>query len=111
MDQFTIEFYEDINGNLPVEHFILSLDIKMKAKLLGILKILQEKGDQLREAYTKYLGDGIFEIRIKVGTDISRVLYFFYYARIIILINGFIKKTRKTPVKEISLTKSGKWII
>lgn len=43
MDQFTIEFYKDINGNLPVEHFILSLDTKMKAKLLGILKILQKK--------------------------------------------------------------------
>lgn len=111
LDQFTIEFYKDINGNLPVEHFILSLDTKMKAKLLGILKILQKKGNQLREAYTKYLGDGIFEIRIKVGTDISRVLYFFYYGRIIILINGFIKKTRKTPVKEIALAKSGKWII
>ena len=100
LDQFTIEFYENINGNLPVEHFILSLDIKMKAKLLGILKILQEKGNQLREAYTKYLGDGIFEIRIKVGTDISRVLYFFYYGRIIILINGFIKKHGKLQSKK-----------
>lgn len=108
MDQFTIEFYEDINGNLPVEQFILSLDTKMRAKLLGILKILQEKGNQLREPYTKYLGDGIFEIRIKVGTDISRVLYFFYYGRIIILTNGFIKKTRKTPVKEIALAKKRK---
>ncbi|WP_409016677.1 type II toxin-antitoxin system RelE/ParE family toxin [Anaerostipes caccae] len=108
MDQFTIEFYEDINGNLPVEQFILSLNTKMKAKLLGILEILQEKGNQLRESYTKYLGDGIFEIRIKVGTDISRVLYFFYYGRIIILTNGFIKKARKTAVKEIALAKKRK---
>ena len=43
MDQFTIEFYENINGNLPVEHFILSLDIKMKAKLLGIFKDTSRK--------------------------------------------------------------------
>ena len=45
MDQFTIEFYEDINGNLPVEQFILSLDTNMRAKLLGILKILPIMGE------------------------------------------------------------------
>lgn len=105
MNQFTIEFYEDTKGNLPVEEFILNLDIKMRAKLLGILQILQEKGNQLREPYSKYIGDGIFEIRSKVGTDITRVLYFFYCGGKIILTNGFVKKTRLTPTKEIVLAK------
>ena len=49
--------------------------------------------------------DGIFEIRGKVGSDISRVLYFFYYGGKIILTNGFIKKTQKTPSKEIKRAK------
>ena len=108
MTGFIIEFYEDTNENKPVEEFLLSLDLKMQAKLLGMLQILQEKGNQLREPYSKYLEDGIFELRIKTGTDITRVLYFFYYGRKIILTNGFVKKTQKTPRKEIQLAKKRK---
>lgn len=106
MSQFTVEFYEDTDGDKPVEEFLLSLDVKMRAKLLGILEILQEKGNLLRESYSKHLEDGIFEIRGKVGTDISRVLYFFFYDRKIILTNGFIKKSQKTPKKEIQMAKN-----
>lgn len=55
--------------------------------------------------YSKHLEDGIFEVRGKIGNDISRVLYFFYINEKIILTNGFIKKTQKTPKKEIDLAK------
>ena len=48
----------------------------MRAKVLGIINVLEEKGNRLREPYSKHLDDGIFEIRGKVGTDITRVLYF-----------------------------------
>ena len=105
MGKFIVEFYETENGNVPVEEFLKMLDVKMRAKLLGIIKILQEKGNRLREPYSKYLDDGIFELRGKVGSDISRVLYFFYYNKKIILTNGFIKKTQKTPKMEIDKAK------
>ena len=105
VDKFTIEFYERENGDIPAEEFLLSLDKKMRAKILGIMGILQEKGNQLREPYSKHLDDGIFEIRGKVGTDISRVLYFFYYEGKIIFTNGFVKKTQKTPKSEIDKAK------
>ena len=105
MDRFVIEFYESGNGDVPAEEFLLNLDIKMRAKILGIMGILQEKGNQLREPYSKHLEDGIFEIRGKVGTDISRVLYFFYYDGKIIFTNGFQKKTQKTPKSEIDKAK------
>ena len=77
MEQFTVEFYEKENGERPAEQFMRSLDKKMSARLYAIVEVLEEKGNQLREPYSKYLGDGIFEIRGKVGNDISRVLYFF----------------------------------
>ncbi len=105
MDKFLVEFYTKSNGEKPAKEFILSLDNKMKAKLLGIIDILEEKGNFLREPYSKHLEDGIFEIRGKVGSDISRVLYFFYYGKRIILTNGFIKKTQKTPEQQIKLAK------
>lgn len=105
MKQFEVILYEKENGESPVEEFMSSLDAKMRAKLIGLLEILEEKGNQLREPYSKHLEDGIFEIRCKVGNNISRVLYFFYYEGNIILTNGFIKKTQKTPRKEIELAK------
>ena len=48
---------------------------------------------------------GIFELRAKFGSDISRVLYFFFAGRRVVLTNGFVKKTQKTPKAEIELAK------
>ena len=106
MDKFEVEFYTKDNGEKPAKDFILGLDIKMRVKVLGIINVLEEKGNQLREPYSKHLEDGIFEIRGKAGTDITRVLFFFYYGKKIIMTNGFIKKTQKTPKQEIRLAKS-----
>lgn len=105
MDQFVVEFYEMQNGERPAEEFLNELDTKMRSKLVMTLKVLQEKGNGLREPYSKHLEDGIFEVRGKVGTDISRVLYFFYFGGKIILTNGFIKKSQKTPRGEIEKAK------
>lgn len=105
MRNFIVKFYQKDDGTYPAEEFIRSLDLKMMVRLYGIIDILEEKGNLLREPYSKYLEDGIFEIRAKIGTNITRVLYFFYHGREIILTNGFIKKTQKTPKKEIELAK------
>ena len=107
MGGFIAEFYE--NGDkIPVKDFLDSLNVKMRAKLLMEIKLLEEKGTLLREPYSKPLGDGIFELRAKVGTDISRVLYFFYYEGRIILTNVFTKKTQKTPPREIKIAKESR---
>ena len=105
MNDYTVVFYEKGNGECPVEGFLESLDIKMRAKLIGLLEILEEKGNYLREPYSKYLEDGIFELRCKSGNNICRVLYFFYYQGRIVMTNGFVKKTQKTPRKQILLAK------
>ena len=73
MGPFVVEFYETRDGQRPAEDFLDELDIKMRSKLVMTLKVLQEQGNRLREPYSKHLDDGIFEIRGKVGTDISRV--------------------------------------
>lgn len=105
MDKFRIEFYTKENGEKPAKEFLLNVDKKMRVKLFGILELLEEYGIQVREPYSKHLEDGIFEIRGKTGNDISRVLYFFYFGRRIVLTNGFVKKTQKTPRQEIELAK------
>lgn len=105
MTKFEVIFYEKEDGECPVEQFLSALDLKMRVKMVGLLEILEEKGNLLREPYSRHLDDGIYEIRCKVGNNITRVLYFFYYGGKIVLTNGFVKKTQKTPGAEIELAK------
>ena len=103
--RFEIEFYSSEDGKEPVADFLDSLDDKMSAKLVGLMEILEEKGTELRMPYSEHLEDGIFELRCKQGSNITRVMYFFYVGKKIVATNGFVKKTKKTPVKELKLAK------
>ena len=66
MREYKVQFYEKENGEVPVEEFLLNLDTKMRAKLTGLIAILQEYGNQLREPYSKPLGDGILSCEEKI---------------------------------------------
>ena len=77
----------------------------MQAKIFKNLELLEIRGNELREPFSKHIEDGIFEIRNKVGNGITRIFYFFVIGQKIILTNGFIKKTQKTPKAEIALAK------
>ena len=105
VQEYEVIFYDKTDGTEPAKDFILSLDKKMRAKMLRTISLLADNGPDLREPCSKPLGDGIFELRAKVGSDISRVLYFFIVGRRVILTNGFIKKTQKTPPAELERAK------
>lgn len=105
MPNYQVIFFEKDNGEAPAEDFINSLDAKMAAKAYRLLMMVSENGPDLREPYSKHLDDGIFELRTKVGSDISRILYFFFIGHRVIVTNGFIKKTQKTPPSEIKKAK------
>lgn len=103
--RFEVEFYRRSDGIEPAKDFLLSLGKKMRAKMMDMIALLQDNGYELREPYSKHLSDGIFELRAKVGSDSTRVLFFFYVNRRIILTNGFIKKTQKIPWGELEKAK------
>ena len=105
---FEIEFYRLEDGTVPVEEFLDKLNIKMRNKALNSLLILEEFGNTLREPYSKSMGEGLFELRIKFAGDISRLFYFFFVNNKIIVTNGFVKKTRKTPKSELALARKYK---
>jgi phage-related protein len=67
--------------------------------VIGLVRTLR----MIPEKFFKYLEgtDGLFEIKIKVGSDIYRIFCFFDKGNLIILLNGFEKKTDKTPKNEI----------
>lgn len=105
MGRYNVIFYETPNGKQPAREFLDGLEPKMRAKMLRTIQMAADNGTDLREPYSKPLEDGIFELRAKVGSDISRTLYFFYTGKQIVLTNGFVKKTQKTPENEKKLAK------
>ena len=102
MEKFNIIMYETEAGRLPVVDFLSNIkDDKLLAKIYRDIKLLEVSGNLLREPYSKALNNGLFELRTKQGTNISRIIYFFIVGNNIVLTNGFIKKTQKTPTSEI----------
>jgi phage-related protein len=83
----------------------MGLPPKMRTKVFRLIDMLEGNGTNLREPYSKHLEDGIFELRGQIGSDISRVLYFFMIGKKAILTHGFVKKTQKTPSSEIKRAK------
>ena len=68
---------------------------------LGIIATIE----RVPEKFFKHIDDGIYEVRIEVGSNIFRVFCFFDEGQLVILVNGFQKKTQKTPKNEILLAK------
>ena len=99
--EYQVEFYEMPDGTKPLKNYLKELAPKLRAKIYRAIDMLEENGPELREPTSKLLREGIFELRAQVGSDISRVLYFFSIDRKAILVSGFTKKTQKTPQAEI----------
>lgn len=104
-----IDFYEDEQGVSTVKEFLDSIeDKKLKAKVLKDIELLQIRGIELRKPHVDFIEDGIWELRTKQSSNISRILYFTFTGNKIVLLNGFIKKTQKTPQNEIDRAKKYK---
>lgn len=75
---------------------------KVKAKIIWTLDLIEEV-QKVPETYLKYMEntDGLYEIRVQLGSDIFRIFCFFDDGKLVVLANGFQKKTQKTPQKEI----------
>ena len=100
----TVNFYRLPNGNSPVEEFLDSLTGKQAQKVLWVLQLIEELEVIPRQYFKKLVdSEGIWEVRIQFGNDIFRLLGFFDGGALLILTNGFAKKTQKTPPQEIAL--------
>lgn len=82
------------------EDFFSELPKKVQKKFLWTFELIEDL-EQIPEIYLKHISDGIYEIRVKFGTNIYRVFAFFDEQQLVIAMNGFQKKTRKTPRNEI----------
>jgi phage-related protein len=89
------DFYLDFYGKLKPE---------VRKKFNWTLQLIATI-DRVPEKYFKHLTNtsGLFEIRVEVGSDIYRVFSFFDKGQLVVLVNGFQKKSQKTPTNEIEL--------
>ena len=84
------------------EDFLQKQPIKVQNKIFKIFEAIGTL-ERIPATYLKLIAGtkGLYEARIQVGTDIWRVFCFFDSGRLVILLNGFQKKTQKTPKNEI----------
>ena len=82
------------------ERFIATLTEKELKKLDYILSLLETQ-DRLPVKFIKFLRDELYELRMEYDSNIYRVFFIFDEDKIVVLFNGFQKKTQKTPPSEI----------
>ena len=84
------------------EEFLNKQTQKVKDKIIWTFLLIEEV-EKVPETYLKHLvgTDGLYEIRVQIGSDIFRIFCFFDEGKLVVLANGFQKKTQKTPKKEI----------
>lgn len=103
---FKIKFYKDRQGNEPINDFLKELDLKAAtskndrinlSKVLEYIKILKTYGTRSGEPYVKHIEGDLWELR-PLG---NRIFFFYLKDNAFILLHHFVKKTQKTPLREI----------
>lgn len=82
------------------QRFAKTLNEKELLKLNYIISLLETQ-DRMPVKFIRFIRDGLYEIRLEYSGNIYRVFFIFDEGQIIVLFNGFQKKTDKTPTKEI----------
>jgi phage-related protein len=103
---WSIEYYQSGQGKYPVEDFIDSLEAKSKARIARTLDLLQEFGIELGMPYTRYLEKQLWELRIRLGRNRYRIIYFLPSGKTFILLHGFSKKTDAVSRADLEIAKN-----
>ncbi len=98
-----IVFYKNERGDSPVEEFLERLPDKQAQKVAWVLRIIRDLDFVPKEYFKKLVSTDLWEVRVQIGSNAIRILGFFEGNNFIVLTNGFLKKTQKTPKKEIEL--------
>ena len=101
-NKYRIKYYKNSQNNRePVGEFIDSQNLKIQQKIFVYLELLQENKGRLNYPYSSHIKDKIWELRVDFAKNCYRIFYFVFINREIILLHAFLKKTNKTPRKEI----------
>jgi phage-related protein len=98
--EYRIEYFSP-----DVEEEILSLPDSLAARYIFLTRRMTVIGANLGPPHTDSFGDGLFELRLKGSDGIARVFFCTLVGRRIMMLHSFIKKTQKTPPREIEVAR------
>ncbi len=92
-----ISFYDGVKED------IIALPVKLGARVVRLLDMMEIHGANLGSPHTEAMGNGLFEIRAKAQEGIARGLFCYMDGKHIYVLHVFVKKTEKTPKKEMDI--------
>jgi phage-related protein len=88
-----------------VQEEIMNLPVTLQARYIGLTDRMMDHGPNLGLPHTDAFGGGLFELRLNGAEGIARVFFCLVVKQKIVMLHSFIKKTQKTPDKELRLAK------
>lgn len=99
--EYKISFYKDAKTKNSVAGYIHKLNGKERLKVNKYIEFLRLNRGVLDEPYSKHIKGKIRELRVDFSRNRHRIFYFTFIDRNIVFLHAFLKKTQKTPLKEI----------
>lgn len=103
---WNIEYFQAGNGKYPVMEFIDSLEAKSQARIARTLDLLEEFGIGLGMPYARYLEKQLWELRVRMGKNRYRIIYFLPAGKTFVLLHGFSKKTDAVPKPDLEIAQN-----
>lgn len=97
---WSVTFY-----NQRVENDIFALPAGLLARFVRYAEKIEAFGPDLGMPHTRAMGGGLFELRLKAAEGIARVFYCTVVGRRVVFLHQFVKKTDKTPLKELQIAR------
>ena len=102
MSEYRIKYYKNSRtGKEPVLDYLKTINSKDSAKIERYVELLKEKQGYLEEPFSRHVKGKIRELRVDFAGNRHRVFYFVFIGKTIIFLHAFLKKTRKTPRREL----------
>ena len=106
---YRIHLYQTSGGESPVRRFIEELSAKGQAKVGGALDYLSQQGPALRRPHAAHVRGKLWELRVSLGRNEYRLMYFFMRGQVIVVAHAFTKKTQAIPAREIETAERRMW--
>jgi phage-related protein len=103
-EEYKLKFYKDsVKGSNPVFEYLRKLEDKHRSKIYKHLEFLRVSRGYIDEPYGKHITGKIRELRVDFSNNYYRILYFTYVEKNIVILHAFLKRTDKTPNREIQI--------
>ena len=101
-----IDFFVDERGGAPAEEYLTSLPVQHRAKMLALIKMLEQEGPNLPFPYSSQVRGKLRELRTQQGKDKLRILYFGDARRVFVLLHGIVKRSAQLPEEGIRIAEA-----